>query len=1186
MSSVVSATACDHVAKFLEDRASSCYTSASQQSRACFVGARKYRRDRCKEEMRLSRRVVVGRYAEIANTRRVGGQWEVFQASDLDRGGRHVAVKVVPAKSDEIFWIYFERETAAMRTLSHANVAALLDSGIDDAAGLYYVVLEWIPDTLKTWLASLSETPGWDDVADTVALPLASALAHSHSLSVLHRDVKPGNVLWTGGKPLLADFALSKIKKQIAGAEDATVSGMTSAPWAPPDQTSRGSARFDVYGLAATLLQCVSPQKFSDYHHVTAALDDADTPPPVTDLLRRALDPDPAGRPADGQVFFYELQAIQTARAKNWHRARQVPFLLTRPARETLMQAGDGRPAEDVIEQRMGTATYAVPRLKTAPDGQTHLSADEFQLVGDQVKLVLAFEGDTKLKCFRAEVADFEDLEYLRRLEEAVMLDSRELVFTARPPVRPHESAKATWELRARLRKAVQDAGDRSSERIKNARLTSWSKLIDAKEQLEKRLEEPITYSRVGSSGIEFTLQAKTALSASILDQERIARPLGDEVAGKDVRVVVVDIDDTDGTDFTVRAAGRGADIPFDGVLVRDRTPSRAAIRRQKDALAALREGSAARPHLRELVLDPAQAQAPDPVEFSARTAGLDEDKKVAVSRALGSSDLFLVEGPPGTGKTSFICELVNQYLAARPHDKVLLVSQMHVAIDNAITRLHKSGVEAVVRLSSKDDRVDPEATHLLLSNKLEAWRAKVAERAEEGMSKLAAREGVQIEHLILALRAEEALATLRRQRGHAEALGTLSADDRLDNEDLPEQRADMLADYQRASERAEQAVAEVRAAAGEVGVDVPDELDQSTLEALVEDVLGSAAQRRLHQLVQTQGDWLASLNDPAAAEPMFLPTQNVVAGTCMGFVANRNVGEMQFDLCIIDEASRATAAELLVPMTRSKRWVMVGDTKQLPPMAEEVLGHPDLIKTFDLDRAAVSTSLFDTLLAEVPDACRTRLVTQHRMAAPIGELISQAFYRGELVHDPVPVVDPSSIEEDERLIWFSTSHRGNRFEEAKFAGSVSASNKLEVEKVADLVKRLDERAAAGRYRRLDGEKLYVLVLSGYSKQCGEITRALRRLDCRHVDAQVKTIDAVQGREADVVIFSVTRANLAGELGFLGQPYAGRINVALSRAREALWIVGDSDFCTSREGPLRDVLHHIASNPVGRVEYL
>ncbi len=146
----------------------------------------------------------------------------------------------------------------------------------------------------------------------------------------------------------------------------------------------------------------------------------------------------------------------------------------------------------------------------------------------------------------------------------------------------------------------------------------SWSKLIDAKEQLEKRLEEPITYTRVGSSGGEFTLRATTALTASFLDQDRIARPLGDEPAGRGVRVVVVDVDD-DGTDFTVRATSRGADIPFDGVLVRDRTPSRAAIRQQKNALASLREGSAARPHLRELVLDPVQAQAPEPVEFQAR---------------------------------------------------------------------------------------------------------------------------------------------------------------------------------------------------------------------------------------------------------------------------------------------------------------------------------------------------------------------------------------------------------------------------------------------------------------------------------------------------------------------------------------------------------------------------------------
>jgi len=152
--------------------------------------------------------------------------------------------------------------------------------------------------------------------------------------------------------------------------------------------------------------------------------------------------------------------------------------------------------------------------------------------------------------------------------------------------------------------------------------------------------------------------------------------------------------------------------------------------------------------------------------------------------------------------------------------------------------------------------------------------------------------------------------------------------------------------------------------------------------------------------------------------------------------------------------------------------------------------------------------------------------------------------------------------------------------------GSPSASNQLEAQQVAELAKGLNEMAHAGKYRRLDGGTLEVLVLSGYVRQCIEIERALRRLTFDHIAVQVKTIDAVQGRESDVVIFSVTRSNLAGELGFLSERFQGRLNVALSRAREMLWIVGDSDFCAAKEGPLKKALHHITSSSAGRVQYL
>ncbi|MGR6998333.1 AAA domain-containing protein [Yinghuangia aomiensis] len=237
-----------------------------------------------------------------------------------------------------------------------------------------------------------------------------------------------------------------------------------------------------------------------------------------------------------------------------------------------------------------------------------------------------------------------------------------------------------------------------------------------------------------------------------------------------------------------------------------------------------------------------------------------------------------------------------------------------------------------MVRLSSRDDSVDPDATHLLLSNKLAAWAEEIRVRARTGLASLAEREGVRIDHPSLALCAEEALATLRQRNETAELLGPLDDDDRLDNEDLAEDRAELLADYLRAVDRAATAANDVRTVAEDLEVAMPDELGEGELEQLVASLLdGHGAGQRLRELVRTHGDWLASLNDPQAAEPMFLPTQSVVAGTCMGFLANTHIQNMQFDLCIIDEASRATAPELLVPMTRAEgqRWATPSNSRR-----------------------------------------------------------------------------------------------------------------------------------------------------------------------------------------------------------------------------------------------------------------
>jgi superfamily I DNA and/or RNA helicase len=110
---------------------------------------------------------------------------------------------------------------------------------------------------------------------------------------------------------------------------------------------------------------------------------------------------------------------------------------------------------------------------------------------------------------------------------------------------------------------------------------------------------------------------------------------------------------------------------------------------------------------------------------------------------------------------------------------------------------------------------------------------------------------------------------------------------------------------------------------------------------------------------------------------------------------------------------------------------------------------------------------------------------------------------------------------------------------------------------------------------------LSVAVIAGYSAQVNELDQRLRGAakPFQNLDIVINTVDAFQGKDADICIYSVTRSNDKGRLGF--QREVPRLNVALSRGRDALIIVGDDDFCrtVNSENPFRPVLAHIDNNP-------
>jgi superfamily I DNA and/or RNA helicase len=193
-------------------------------------------------------------------------------------------------------------------------------------------------------------------------------------------------------------------------------------------------------------------------------------------------------------------------------------------------------------------------------------------------------------------------------------------------------------------------------------------------------------------------------------------------------------------------------------------------------------------------------------------------------------------------------------------------------------------------------------------------------------------------------------------------------------------------------------------------------------------------------------------------------------------------------------------------------------------------------------------------------------------MARPIGDLISRVFYGGELV-SPKEKAKATFPSFPKLVTWLDTSRIQDRSEEPI---GTSFRNNAECRVIRHVAETLAFTASKRK-----GAEYDIAIIAGYQAQVKAIENAIRdqRMAWSGLRIRVNTVDAFQGSEADVCIYSVVRSNDRGEIGFLREP--PRLNVALSRARDLLIIVGDHDFCTTAASiePMADVVRYIANNP-------
>ena len=238
-----------------------------------------------------------------------GGMAEVYEGED--RGftpPRPVAVKLMAPSlgGDPEFRARFEREASIVANFRHDNIVHIYSSG--DARGTKYIVMEYLPG--GTLAARLEGGLLPQAEALRLAARLAGALAYSHERHIIHRDFKPGNVLFTAeGKPVLSDFGVAK----STASSEANLTRYASTIGAPrymaPEQ-ERGEEvtdRADVFSFALTLFEMLNgevPPARLRVNPSTAALSSMlpGTPKPVLELITRGLAEDPGQRPSARDV--------------------------------------------------------------------------------------------------------------------------------------------------------------------------------------------------------------------------------------------------------------------------------------------------------------------------------------------------------------------------------------------------------------------------------------------------------------------------------------------------------------------------------------------------------------------------------------------------------------------------------------------------------------------------------------------------------------------------------------------------------------------------------------------------------------------------------------------------------------------------------------------------------------------
>jgi DNA polymerase III delta prime subunit len=329
--------------------------------------------------------------------------------------------------------------------------------------------------------------------------------------------------------------------------------------------------------------------------------------------------------------------------------------------------------------------------------------------------------------------------------------------------------------------------------------------------------------------------------------------------------------------------------------------------------------------------------------------------------------------------------------------------------------------------------------------------------------------------------------------------------------------------------------------------------------------------------------DWIEKLRNPSEKDrqdlkQIYIDNANVIGITCVqaaSFDFSKNFPS--FDAVIIDEVSKCTPPELLIPALKGRKLVLVGDHRQLPPMFNQSTIDDiaeDIGCTGD-ELSFIKESLFKILFEKADDGIKKMLTTQYRMHPQIMGAINQ-FYQQKLNCGILEAdtrrahhLAGDTIKENNHILWVKTPV-GQGFEEGK-----QGTSRLNVKEIDAIELLCEQMETAWRPKMVEGEPPKEIgIITFYGAQLNAIKDRIAAERFPSLSIRTGTVDIFQGMERPVIIVSTVCNNIRGDIGFAKEPE--RVNVAFSRAQELLIVVGCHDLFTQQTGTVGKMYQEVS----------